>query len=291
MSKPPKVSVIVPFFNSEKFISEAIQSVLSQTFTSWELLLVDDGSADESGKIAKRYVTNHHARIRYLEHVAHEHKGMPASRNLGISCSSGEYIAHLDSDDIWSATLLEQQVKILDRNPTVAMTFGPMKVWSEWTGSETNRTDRVQRFTFNADRIFSPPTFVPLLLSEKNDPAGYLIRRTVLEEIGCYEDGLEMCEDWALYTKIALKYDIFISSNCNYFYRQHAAQSCSALRRSGQFYAGFLPFFNWLKKYLETVRCTDPAVLRAVTKLIRRNRFNRMRESIVHITKEVFVGS
>src|SRR5262249_17520285 len=109
MSKPPKASVIVPFYNSEKFLAEAIESVLSQTYLSWELILVDDGSHDKSTTIAKEYAAGNPNRIRYLEHPGHENKGRSTSRNLGISQSQGEYIAHLDSDDVWSNTLLEDQ--------------------------------------------------------------------------------------------------------------------------------------------------------------------------------------
>jgi len=282
MPKLPKVSIIIPFFNSEKFLSEAIESVLSQTYSTWELILVDDGSIDGSTAIAQGYAAKDPSRIRYVEHHAHEHKGMPTSRNLGIAHSSGEYIAHLDSDDIWSKTLLEEQVKILNHYPTVAMTFGPMKIWTNWGRSESTRHDRVQRFTFRVNQVLPPPQFVPLLLSEKNDPAGYLIRRAVIEEVGRYEDSLEMCEDWALYIKIALKHNIFVSGNCNYSYRQHPAQSCNALRISGTFYAQFIPFFEWLNGYLKKVQCNDRKVLRAVKNLITRNRLKRIKESVLH---------
>ena len=287
MDKTPKVSVITPFLNAEKFLSEAVESVLSQTYTSWELLLIDDGSSDASTRIAKNFAAKHAERIRYLEHSNHMNKGMPASRNLGILHSKGEYIAHLDSDDIWSNSLLEDQIAILDHYPTSAMVFGPMRVWFQWPGTQTTRQDYFQRFTFRPDQMLYPPAFVPLLLSGRNDPAGYLIRRNVLEKVGLYEDCLEMCEDWALYVKIAMRYEVFVLGKSNYSYRQHASQSCSELRRSGQFHSRFIPFLKWLEAYIASIQCNDPQISRAVRNLVRRNQFNRIKESVLHVGRKV----
>src|SRR5918999_1055965 len=113
MSSKPLVSVIMIFLNAEKFIEEAIESVFAQTYDSWELLLVDDGSTDDSTDIALRYAQQNPERVRYLEHDSHLNRGMSASRNLGITHAIGEYIAFLDADDVWLPHKLEQQVAIL----------------------------------------------------------------------------------------------------------------------------------------------------------------------------------
>lgn len=275
----PKVSVIVPFLNPGDFLREAIESVLAQTFQEWELILVDDGSTDQSTAIAKSYASSS-GQITYLEHHGHVNKGMPASRNLGINNSCGRYVAQLDSDDLWQKNFLEEFVSILDHYPSVAMTFGPMKVWFSWSRAQGVSSDRIQSFSFRPDKIISPPSFVPLLLTGRNDPQGSVIRRSVLEEVGLYEESLEMCEDWALFVKIALKHDIFPLSKCHYWYRQHQAQFCSQRHHSGRFHREFLPFIAWLKSYLASVGCDDPDVLSAVSRLIWRNRFRRAGESV-----------
>src|SRR5260370_40898850 len=95
------VSVVVAFYNAERFLAEAIDSVLAQTYTRWELLLVDDGSSDSGQEIARRYATQYPGRIQCLEHPGHRNLGMCTSRNLGARHSRGEYIAGLDSDDVW----------------------------------------------------------------------------------------------------------------------------------------------------------------------------------------------
>lgn len=88
MIKQPLVSVIIPFLNAERFIEEAIESVLAQTYKNWELLLVDDGSDDKSTKIALDYAKKCHGKVFYFEHDRHHNIGTSASRNLGGAISS-----------------------------------------------------------------------------------------------------------------------------------------------------------------------------------------------------------
>src|ERR1017187_6705495 len=112
MIDQPQVSVVIPFLNAQRFLEEAIESVFSQTFRSWELLLVDDGSRDSGTSIARRYSGQHPDQVRYFEHHEHRNRGLPASRNLGIRHAKGHYIAPLDSDDVWLPDKLKQQVAI-----------------------------------------------------------------------------------------------------------------------------------------------------------------------------------
>ena len=117
MNREPLVSVIMIFLNAERFIQEAIESVLAQSYTGWELLLIDDGSVDSSGEIARQYAGRYARKMRYLSHAGGANLGMSASRNLGIKSARGELIAFLDADDVWLAEKLEQQVEILRLQP------------------------------------------------------------------------------------------------------------------------------------------------------------------------------
>src|SRR5215212_3944019 len=121
MSSKPMVTAIIIFFNEERFIREAIESVFAQTYDNWELLLVDDGSTDGSTQIALDYAHQYRAKVRYLEHPGHQNRGMSAARNLGISYARGQYVAFLDADDVWMPHKLHQQVEILDSHPEAAM--------------------------------------------------------------------------------------------------------------------------------------------------------------------------
>ncbi len=113
-----KVSVIIPTYNYAKFIPEAIRSVLDQTFCDFELIIVDDGSTDETREVIKPYLDD--ARVKY---VYQENKGLSSARNLGITTSRGEYIAFLDADDLWMPEKLQKQVPLLESNHKVALIY------------------------------------------------------------------------------------------------------------------------------------------------------------------------
>ena len=97
LPRRPRVSVVLIFLDAERFLREAIESVLAQTFSAWELLLVDDGSTDGSSEIARCYAAEHPGAIRYLTHPGRENRGMSASRNLGIGAAAGEFVAFIRS--------------------------------------------------------------------------------------------------------------------------------------------------------------------------------------------------
>src|SRR3990167_7462919 len=170
MKDKPLVSVIMPFLNAEKFIGEAIDSVFAQTYTSWELLPVDDGSSDGSTRIALDYNERNPERVRYLEHDRHMNKGTSASRNLGIRNAKGKYIATLDDDDVWLPNKLQQQVEIMESNPEIGMVYGNTKDWHGWTGDPLDiqrdfyRHDKIQKNTFRLNTVIQSPNILTLAL-------------------------------------------------------------------------------------------------------------------------------
>src|SRR5215470_3934185 len=108
MTLEPVVSVVTIFLNAERFIEGALESVFAQTYESWELLLVDDGSTDGSTAIARRFADRNPERVRYIEHAGHVNRGMSASRNAGACAARGIYVAFLDADDVWLSHKLEE---------------------------------------------------------------------------------------------------------------------------------------------------------------------------------------
>ena len=133
------VSVVLIFLNEAEFIEEAIASVLAQTYSNWELILVDDGSTDGSTAIAKSYAEKLDPKVKYIDHEGHKNLGMSASRNLGIDNATGEYIAFIDGDDLWLPNKLEQQVAIMSTQPDAAMVCGRTQWWYSWTGKEADK--------------------------------------------------------------------------------------------------------------------------------------------------------
>jgi glycosyltransferase involved in cell wall biosynthesis len=141
------------FFNSERYITEAIDSVLAQTFTDFELLLVDDGSTDTSSAIARDYVNRSPTTVRYLEHEGHANRGMSAARNLGLRNAVGEFVALIDSDDVWRPNKLAEQLRILELHPGLGMVSGTVRYWASWAGGE----DRIVPSGHLQDRSIPPP--------------------------------------------------------------------------------------------------------------------------------------
>jgi glycosyltransferase involved in cell wall biosynthesis len=115
---PPLISVVIPVFNAEPHLAEALDSVVTQSHPSIEVLVIDDGSTDGSGEVARRYPD---PRIRV---VSQPNSGPAAARNRGVLIAKGEFLAFLDADDIWEPFKLKLQLDVLQAHPNVAMVFG-----------------------------------------------------------------------------------------------------------------------------------------------------------------------
>jgi glycosyltransferase involved in cell wall biosynthesis len=209
MGNNPLVSAIIIFLNMEQFLEEAIASVLVQTYTHWELLLVDDGSTDGSTAIALRYARTYPSRIRYLEHEEHQNRGMSASRNLGIHYSSGHYIGFLDADDVWLPHKLVEQVALLEASPQAAMIYGRTQIWYSWLAHPDHcRSDYFYDLGVAPDTLVAPPRLLTLLLQNRVQTpttCNALIRREVVDAVGGFEEHFRgMYEDQAFFAKVEL---------------------------------------------------------------------------------------
>lgn len=278
----PRVSVITIFLNAERFISEAIESVISQTFTEWELLLVDDGSTDASREIARDAANKWPGKIRYIEHPGHENLGMSASRNAGIRQARGDYIAFLDSDDIYFPERLARHVAVLDAMPNVAMVQSDFIQWYSWAGeSEQADDDFVRPAVSVGDRILDPPLAllsvmaVPLLGTV---PASLTVRRSVVQSVGGFEASFrDMYEDQVFTTKIYLEHCVYFLQELLVKYRRHPESWTRYLKESGQFVDG-LPhpttdtFHAWLRAYVPSRGIAHPLLDEFVSNLAVRSK-------------------
>ena len=257
MNNNPLVSAIIIFLNEEKFLAEAIGSVFAQTYSNWELLLVDDGSADRSIEIARSYAEQYRDKIPYLEHAGHETRGMSAARNLGLRHARGEYIAFLDADDVWLPHKLKQQLQILNAYPAAGMVYGSPQLWHGWTGHpEDIERDSLQRIGVQPDSLVQPPTLLVRYLDRKAitpAPSDVLLRHEIVKRAGGFEDSFRgMYEDQLFFAKVCLKTPVFVSSECWVRHRQHCDSACSVWRRTGEYYSpqSTLTYLNWMEAYL-----------------------------------------
>lgn len=264
MDSQPLVSGIIIFLNAEKFIGEAIESVIAQTYKNWELFLVDDGSTDGSTAIAKYYAQQYPERIYYLEHEKHENRGKSASRNLGFLHSQGEYIAFLDADDVWLPHKLQQQVPILEAHPEAGLMYGRTEYWYSWQKEPRPiHSDALTKpLPIAVDRVIEPAT-MPLMLFLQDQhmypcTCSVLVRRSVFERVGGFEESFRLFnEDMVFYTKIFLKQiPAFISSGCGDRYRQHEGGSWAVEKRQALYcppwkpHPAWLSYMCWLESYL-----------------------------------------
>jgi glycosyltransferase involved in cell wall biosynthesis len=269
MSSQSLVSVITPFYNGEKFIQETIQSVLAQTYTNWELLLIDDNSADGSTEIALRYAEKYPDKVRYLEHENHQNKGQSASRNLGIREARGEYIALLDHDDVWLPKKLERQVEIMDSLPQVGMIYGATQYWYSWTGKlEDKHRDNIPELAVKTETLVPPPKLLldayPLGAGNAPCTGSLMMRREMLARTGGFEEFFrgEYClyEDQAFLVKVYLNEFVYVSGECLDKYRLHPDSAMATALEAGRYHSTRLFFWKWFEKYLTEQEVQDQEI-------------------------------
>jgi glycosyltransferase involved in cell wall biosynthesis/SAM-dependent methyltransferase len=264
------VSVVMIFRDADRFLDEAVASVTAQTYPNWELLLVDDGSAEASSRQARRWAGQYPGQISYLEHPGHGNQGMSASRNLGIRHARGSFIAFLDADDVWLPAKLERQMSLLDCTPDAAMIYGRSQWWYSWSGlQEDQQRDFVHPLGVPPDTVIRPPRLLHLFYFRQSaaipSPSSILIRRQIVDQVGGFEDAFTgLYEDQVFYAKIGLAAPVLACDSVWDRYRQHATSSTATARAARQEYAARLAFLRWLAKYLRGQQIGDPGIWRAM---------------------------
>lgn len=277
LSATPLVSVVVIFLNAKRFLDEAVRSVMAQTYPYWELLLVDDGSSDGSSALARRYAERDPARVRYLEHPGHRNQGMSASRNLGLHHARGEYLALLDSDDVWLPHKLERQVAILRAHPGVGLLFGAPLYWFGWTNrAEDEQRDYVIDLKLAADRAYDPPGLLLPFLQRAAPtpcPSDVMVRRGVAENVGGFEAhfvGVNMVyEDQAFFSKVLLHAPAFAAGETWDRYRQHPESCYAVSKTSGGREIAREYFLRWFRRHLQKQGLTAGPVWQTVQSELR----------------------
>jgi len=266
----PLVSVVTIFRDAELFLDEAVGSVFAQTYSNWELLLVDDGSTDSSSRLAMRWVKQHPGRVRYLAHLDRVNRGMSASRNLGVRHSQGVYVAFLDADDVWLPAKLVEQVAMLESQPQAAMIYGLSQWWFSWTGRpEDQARDFVHPLGVPPGRLLQPPELVIRFFLRQDaaipSPSSILVRRSIIDRVNGFEEAFTgLYEDQAFYSKICLQAPVIASEACWARYRQHLDSSVSSADRAGKGYSARLTFLNWLAAYLAQTGIGHTAIHQAL---------------------------
>ena len=276
MTDRVRVSIVTPFLDPGPFFEAAIESVLAQTFTAWELLLVDDGSNDGSTELAQRYAASHPGKIRYLSHPDRANLGASASRNLGVRHAAGDYLAFLDADDVYLPRKLTDQVAILDRVPEAQVLYAATEYCHSWAGSADGRNDWTWHpHGVDVGRVLAPPQALVAFLNDGGTVpcmGSVLARRDAAIAVGGWEDSFRsICTDQVFHARLTLRWPVLFVDECWDRYRQHPGSSCQRVAASGQTAATFATYLRWLERYLEQQQVRDPAVLAALRNALRRH--------------------
>jgi len=285
---PPRVSVVMPVYNAERFLSEAIESVLQQTYASWELLLIDDGSTDGSRALAERYASEHPERIRTLHHPGQQNLGASATRNLGILHARGEYLALLDADDVWLPQKLAEQVPLLDSHPEVGMVYGSAFWWYSWTEkSKDFARDRVDPPGFPSQRDIEPPHLLLSCLRERSPmplPTTVLLRREVVDRVRGFEERLPVVyDDQAFFTKLLLIVRVLPVDTCWAKYRRHSDSSCAVAARAGTTEQMAEAYLRWAEWYLAENGWDGTSVWKALRLRIWKHKHPRIANTVRNV--------
>jgi glycosyltransferase involved in cell wall biosynthesis len=188
---PSQVSVIIPTFNRGWCLREAVDSVLVQDFRTFELIVVDDGSTDETAQILRGYGDS-------LRVLRQENRGVSASRNAGVAAARGELIAFLDSDDIWLKGKLARQVEFFKQHPEMLI-CQTEELWVK----NGRRVNPGRRHRKRGGMIFEPSLELCLV-----SPSAVMLRRELFDRVGLFDERLPACEDYDLWLRVSCRFPV-----------------------------------------------------------------------------------
>lgn len=305
----PNVTVVTIFFNAQAFIAEAIESVLAQTYRNFELILVDDGSTDDSTAIAKAYASTHPGRVRYTEHQGHCNLGMSASRNHGVAIGRGRLVSFLDADDIWLPTRLERYVSAIESHTEAGMLYGPTLYWYSWATADRpdsaapSQQDFPGRLDLPIETLIQPPEALTRWLKSRGGclpgMGSLIIRREAFDGVDGFEPEFRgLYEDQSFLSKIAATYPLVVIPEVLDYYRQHPGSCCHRGLETGDYHPVRLHparrrYLIWLDTYFRDNGVANPAVLRALRRELwpYRSRIGRFLHTAKRIVRDRTMGA
>lgn len=210
------VSVIIPAYNAERFILETIQSLQRQTFIDFEIIVVDDGSTDQTVFLVTQI---EEPRLRVL---SVDHQGLSATRNRGVAASQSKFVAFLDADDLWMPDTLKSYVEALTANSAADLSYG----WTYfWNYDLKNSSDAIKLISPSATGVNAYRAML-----ERNivgNGSNIFVRRSAFDAVGGFDQTLTHGEDWEFCFRVALQGEVALVPQPLVYYRQHSTSICS----------------------------------------------------------------
>jgi glycosyltransferase involved in cell wall biosynthesis len=203
------VGVIIPAFNAARYLPFALESVSLQTFEDWQILLVDDGSTDNTAEVVAPFLERFGSRIQYIKQ---NNRGLPAARNTAIRASTTEYLALLDADDVWLPCRLEDSIKAFTARPQVGLAYGLVtgidpegRLMQTFEGNRRKAKGNIARQIYMRKVELPCPTMT--------------FRRQCIDEVGVFDETMRATEDRDLWLRIALRYEVAFIPKVIAYYR------------------------------------------------------------------------
>lgn len=229
-------SVIIPLYNKAPYVEKAIGSVLSQTFTDFELIIVDDGSKDDSSQIAEKAIAGRgNCRL-----IRQENAGVSMARNNGVALSQGDYLCFLDADDWWAPTFLEEMLKLIDEFPEAGIYGTNYTIVNE--GHHRTRIASIgvdkgfDKGYINYCQVYAKTMYMPLT------SITVAIPRNVFNEMHGFPQGIRLGEDFLLWLSIALKHKVAFLNKALAYYNQDVEMNNKGVVSKGYEPGSFMTF-------------------------------------------------
>lgn len=206
--KPPRVSVVIPAFNRGDLLIEALESVLAQSYRDYEIIVVDDGSTDQTARLIEPYLDR-------LTYLWQPNQGVAHARNTGILKARGELICFLDSDDLWTPGKISSQVRFADEHPNYGLVAAEIAAFDA-------QGDYAHRAKASLYRIRNGFVLEHLLFSNWIQTSTVMVRRECLEKVGLFDEDVgQFGEDWLLWMRVAAEFPVYFLPEPLVRYRIH----------------------------------------------------------------------
>lgn len=202
----PLVSVVIPSYNSARYVTAAVDSVLQQSFADHEVLVIDDGSTDDTRAVVSRLGPS----VRYYHQA---NSGVSVARNRGITESAGRYVAFLDADDTWFSSKLERQLDAMARTPGFGLCYTGFRFVDD--AMRPLRDFHPRQFDDALEAVLFEGNIVSSICT-------VLVERSLFEEVGGFDPALSQCADWDMWVRLARKTRFLALDEVLVTYRQHA---------------------------------------------------------------------
>lgn len=202
----PEVSAVIPAYNAARYLGEAIDSALAQTFRDLEIIVIDDGSTDDTARVVARYGGS-------VRSISQPNRGVSSARNRGIEESRGRYVAFLDADDVWMPAKLQRQLEALRENPQTRACYSA-HLWVDDRLAPLRENRGPRRGTALEDLLRTGNVV--------GSPSSVIVERSIFSEVGGFSDAFSLCADWEMWVRIAARTEFAYINEPLVQYRVHA---------------------------------------------------------------------